>query len=360
MELLRTGRQQVAAGKYAEAVVALEQCVKLAPADPTANAELGWAAFKAKDLTKAEAATRKALAGKQSNDQRAATLYNLGRIANDGGGSIPSLAPLLESYRLRPNEVVRAHLHLAQPTLADALDPYVTHAASGPFASIAAYCKAAKPIVLDDSGHDFECGCNDIGTDGEPNPYEDNAKLKPKAVKLAAPYDKVVVFTRRCLGNDAAPIGKVMELEVGVKLARGWFVTAIDSADPNSHGGVDAHVASVTATDVIPGDKPELVVDYKIGGNYTHHDDESEWNAHAVVVIGISASGVPSATHPIVLDQTGPRRGGASFDLKPIAHRTLTWNKDGTAQLTGDPDWVDKLDPKLDAGLRGRHAVTFK
>ena len=155
-ESLRAGRAAEAQGKYAEAIAAFERCVELAPGDATALGELGWAAFEARDLPKAEAATRKALAG----GRRPALLYNLARIEELTGG--PDVVALYrESLELRPDEATRAHLRLLQPTLADAIDPFATRAMAGPYLSIAAACSGAPHTALDDSGHDFSCTCAD-------------------------------------------------------------------------------------------------------------------------------------------------------------------------------------------------------
>src|SRR5438309_158008 len=60
--LLDSGRKLEQRGKHAEAIAAYEEYLKAAPDDPVASGELGFAALQAKDLDKAEKATRHAIA----------------------------------------------------------------------------------------------------------------------------------------------------------------------------------------------------------------------------------------------------------------------------------------------------------
>src|SRR5215470_8030107 len=87
-KLLDKGRKLEQQGKHAEAIAAYEEYLKAAPDDPVANGELGFAALQARDLDKAEKATRLAIAharvGSFPRDRagraRGAALFNLGLI----------------------------------------------------------------------------------------------------------------------------------------------------------------------------------------------------------------------------------------------------------------------------------------
>lgn len=348
-EALRAGRQAEAAGNHAEAVTAFDRCVELAPADPTALGELGWAAFGARDLPKAEAATRKALAGKPAPAMRAALLYNLGRIGELTGNAdvVPSY---VESLHLRASEAARAHLRLLQPTLADAIDPFTTRPLAGPFASAAAACEGAPHTALDDTGHDFACTCGSV-VRGRANIYDGRLAYDGDAV-AGAPFEKALVRPRACVEQaERGVAGKLLEVVAVVQVGGKWFAGAIDSLDRNSHGGV---LARITSLAVAGG---QLRIDYSFGGNYQHRADDSTWRARAMVVIGVGSQG-PALTHPIVFEQTGIRRGAASFDQIAIA-RTLAFDKDGAIHIEGAPDGLDKLNAHLGSALRGTHPLAF-
>src|SRR5215470_3007299 len=106
--LLRKGRDLQGAKKYAEAIAAFEEALKLQPDDPTVLGELGWTAYLMKDYAKAKDATQKAIARQPAPNIRGAALYNLGLIDEAKGDTAGAVTAYTESLRARPNATVRA------------------------------------------------------------------------------------------------------------------------------------------------------------------------------------------------------------------------------------------------------------
>ena len=173
---LRTGRELQHKKKFTDAIAAFEQGLAVVADDATLLSELGWTAYLAKDLGKAEAATKKALAAQAAPNVRAATLYNLGLIAEAKSDKAAAAASYFESLRLRPNGAVRQALAKLDPGKAAAFDPFAPAKLQGPFESIAAFCKTtpAKETV-----GDFTIGCT-CGT-----------QLKAGKPKLSLPFEQV-------------------------------------------------------------------------------------------------------------------------------------------------------------------------
>jgi hypothetical protein len=107
---LSSGRKLARARKWGEAVIEFERALAAIPMDGRALSELGWAAFQAGDHTKARKANADAVKVTSDTRLKAASLYNLGRVAEaqrDAGAAVRSY---LESLALRPNRAVVARL----------------------------------------------------------------------------------------------------------------------------------------------------------------------------------------------------------------------------------------------------------
>jgi tetratricopeptide (TPR) repeat protein len=78
--------------------------------DARALSELGWAAFKAGDYDRALSANRDSVKAATEPRVKAASLYNLGRVAEACGDKPAAVGYYLQSIRLRPNDAVAARL----------------------------------------------------------------------------------------------------------------------------------------------------------------------------------------------------------------------------------------------------------
>ena len=113
--LIDDGRNLATANKLPAAIAKLEACIALIPDEPTALGELGFLAFRAKDLDKAERATRQAIASQAAPNLRGAVLYNLGLILEARKDTAGAIVAYSDSLRARPNGVVRAKLRGLNP-----------------------------------------------------------------------------------------------------------------------------------------------------------------------------------------------------------------------------------------------------
>jgi len=335
-EQLKKGRALEANGKHVEAAAALEAALRAVPDDPAALAELGWVQYKQRDLKKAEASTRAALAAllkgsapdednapfvTPSRIARGEVLYNLGRILEDGSDKPGAIKAYHDAHVAYPRGIVRDQLARLDAAAAAELEPYRPEKMQGPFASIDAFCKSAEKA----STGDCECG----------------HALKSEAKRtLAAPFEQVAVFPRRHCGD-----GSDQELDLAVKVAAGWYVTDTAPSETNSSpdhcGEAEWRFKGATMA------RSTLRLEYTTKANCNHKANDWGWDERATIAIGVGPSGTPSATPPII----------STWDSLPERSHTikvkLTWS-DGAVEVAG------KFAHKPDAqNLAGKHPLVF-
>ena len=144
---LRAGRAHAKARRWGEAVAEFEAALVAIPMDDRALSELGWAAFQAGDHAKAEKANADSVRVSSQPELKAASLYNLGRVAEAGDDKERAAALYAESFALRPNKTVASRLvALGKPAPASPSDPAALATDNTP-------CRA--PV----EGPDLVCGC---------------------------------------------------------------------------------------------------------------------------------------------------------------------------------------------------------
>ncbi len=113
---LRAGRTHAKAKRWGEAVAEFEAALVAIPMDDRALSELGWAAFQAGDHVKAEKANADSVRVSSQPELKAASLYNLGRVAEARGDRDRAAALYADSLVLRPNKtVVKRLVALGKP-----------------------------------------------------------------------------------------------------------------------------------------------------------------------------------------------------------------------------------------------------
>lgn len=113
---LRAGQNKEANQNLLEAITEFEAALKVIPGDPIALSELGWAWFQVGDLAKAKKVNAQALTASVSPQQRAAVLYNMGRVAESEQDTKAATGLYRQSIAARPSTVVEARLaDLAKP-----------------------------------------------------------------------------------------------------------------------------------------------------------------------------------------------------------------------------------------------------
>ncbi len=360
-ELLEQGRKLEQQGHADDALAAFEACVALAPDDPVANAELGWAAYETKDYAKAEDATRHAIAhaatgafvGDPDARPRAAALFNLGQILEARGAAKEAAAAYADALRARVTRAARTRLEVLDPATAAQLDPLAPVALAGPFSSLADACRDAQKRA----GGDPDAAWGESGSCAN----LDMIKLDATA-KLAAPFEQLVAFQMSARSD----------LDLAVKLPAGWYMFAIVGKQDRwtSHcGGTTFHVRTVTQ---LKRQVPELHVEYTSSDDACSHDGNGHsrtwgWDEHGVVAIGVGASQRPSAT-PAIATKLGEWEQWDSQHKQVLtdAALSLAWAKDGALAVTGHVDHPamtaaqpllpDDLDPER---VLGHHVLTF-
>src|SRR5689334_17381236 len=77
---LKEGRRLSRAKDWPGAIKAFERALAVSPDDARVLADLGWVAFQANDLVRADSANKRALANAKEPQLRAPILYNVGRV----------------------------------------------------------------------------------------------------------------------------------------------------------------------------------------------------------------------------------------------------------------------------------------
>jgi tetratricopeptide (TPR) repeat protein len=108
---LRAGRKRSQEARWGEAVSEFEAALAALPMNGRALSELGWAAFQAGDYDKAREANASAIRVASGRAVKAASLYNLGRVAEATGKHDEAARHYAESLRLRPNDTVARRLN---------------------------------------------------------------------------------------------------------------------------------------------------------------------------------------------------------------------------------------------------------
>lgn len=325
--LLDKGRKLEQQGKHAEAIVAFEEYLKSKPDDPVGNAELGWAAYGAKNYVKAEAATRRAIAHAPKpmyvtdphGRTRGAAFYNLGMIQEAQGKPKDAAVSYSESVKARPSRMVREKLQKLDRAAAATVDALAPQRLLGPFPTIRDACRQTLKLAAADADTDWGGGnhCGNLET------------IPITTSKLAAPYLEVAAFQMIARSD----------LDIAVRLQDGWYLLEVvgKQARWTTHcGGTRFHVQAISS---LKRAVPELRVEYTSqGGRCFHHGQghtrEWGWEERGIVVIGVGPSRKPSAVPPV------PTRvvEWDELDDEPRMHRTdatlsLTWRTDGALDV---------------------------
>src|ERR1700733_8677658 len=329
-QFVEQGQQLAGRGKLAEAIAAYEAALVLAPDEPIALAELGLAQFRAKDLAKADATTREAIAHATDPSVRAGALYNLGKIQEAEHDKLAAVASYSESLRARPNGVVREQLATLDHALAATFDPFAPTRMAGPFETIDAFC-SAQPV------EDRECECDHTQT------------IAHGAGKPRAPFEQIELIRRTCGGNELA-----------VKIAAGWYVTQLDVASPNFSQGHCGRGEWVFVGVTMHGAR--AAIEYRTSGRCSHHDQDWGWDERSFVVVGVGRSGAVTASPPITTKLVEWNASAAKPDpqSRTAIMLTVRWAASAFA-LSGTIATNENVGPTVDAvaDRLGVHALVF-
>jgi len=158
---LSRGRKLAAKKEWKKAAGELEAALKAIPNDGRALSELGWVAFQAGDYDRARAVNAASVKYAAGARVKAASLYNLGRVAEAQGKQKEAAEHYRESLRLRPgNKVVvkrLAHLGEDAPEVGD-FDGKVSSECNAPVPRGAlCSCESSALGTEDDETTGYEC-----------------------------------------------------------------------------------------------------------------------------------------------------------------------------------------------------------
>jgi Tetratricopeptide repeat len=234
---LGRGRALARTDDWAGAVAAFDRALQVAPGDPTALSELGWAALHAGDLDRAEQASAAAVAAATGRPRlEAASRYNLGRVREARGDPAGAASAYRASLALRPSRTVARHLQAleageAGPGAASGsgaasdsdsdsgADPDAgDDAVAGPYPDLAAYCDL-RALADDDTA----ATCT-----GDPGVAAGPTRLAAPSAPLRAAR---VVGVRGALGD--------VTCELALETAAGWWIAGAVPCRTDTAAGRD-------------------------------------------------------------------------------------------------------------------------
>src|SRR5262245_6039844 len=162
---LKSGRAHATARRWGEASAEFEKALAAVPMDDRALSELGWAALQAGDYDAAEKASADSVRVSSTPEVKAASLYNLGRVAEAKNDKDRAAALYADSLVLRPNKtVVKRLVALGKPVPAtgpmqSGEDTPCTEAVAGPDL----VCSCLKKLEPTQEDFDIECTIGSVG-----------------------------------------------------------------------------------------------------------------------------------------------------------------------------------------------------
>ncbi len=167
---LSAGRKLAAREEWKKAAAELELALKAIPDDGRALSELGWVAFQAGDYDRARTVNAASVRFAAQAVVKAASLYNLGRVAEAQGNQKQAAEHYRESLRLRPgNKAVTkrlAHLGETPPEVGE-FDGKAQSECSAPVAKDQlCSCESADLGDPEDEGVELACDVEDAPLPG--------------------------------------------------------------------------------------------------------------------------------------------------------------------------------------------------
>lgn len=271
-EHLAAGRKAVKAKDYAAGIAAFEAALTIDANNASALGELGWAAYNAGDLDKAERFTRQAITAASQDKTRGAVLYNLGRILEDRGQKDEAAVAYQRSLQLRPNDTVSGRLTALQAGGA-AVEDHGCDLARREGSPPQDLCKAfAATLTPDELFESQSCLPSDVElsetvVDAAGVPYGGEPRTKI-ALDLGDGARVTTFGVERMMTSG----GGTTEVYLAVLFGDRWFTTLLGAEYNPGVGyiGESLVVDSITAQELVGGGRPEVVVTF----TWDHHDGD--------------------------------------------------------------------------------------
>jgi hypothetical protein len=396
VSLLESGRDLHEKKDYAGAMKAFQEALTVAPDDPRALSELGWAAFFAKDLDLAESSTRKALERATEPYLKASAYYNLGRIQEERGAPKDAVVSYRRSLEHRLNATVKARLAKLDAAAAAAFEILGIAPLRGPFVSLEGFCdtsrKRARPQKIrcdpgpTDLGEAYK-GPLRLTTPDAPylavrvlatsraalDPSTKATPKNPSSIPNSQPSPSTTTDTTSNSPveiADAPPIGAgLTSYHLATRTRLGWFIAedVVSTYNPGAFGITEnVEVKELAVRDEIPGGAPEILfrtVHYRGDSNMSVNELE-EYVDETLLLCGVGPTDKPSCTRPIPIafsEHVGlisPELDDPSVkhNLRDTKGRlSLHFLPSGELEIKGDP----KALPDALKSLLGKHMLRF-
>ena len=347
---LKQGRALESKKDWKGAIAAFQVCIAADANHPKALSEMGWAAYNDKDLPTAATFTQRAVTAAVNPDQKGASLYNLGLIAEARGDKTAAIAAYTNSIKERQNTTVRARLATLDAKAAAALDPFIPQPMGDPDESIESFCKrenASNKLIAADFDKDYDNDVPKMKCKCSAKPVE-----KGKVKSAPAPYLAIRVFQSECERGGGMSDMAFQNVYLGVQTAAGWFTQELVSVEQRHYCEENFTLDSLKVGDFVPGGAPEIAVRWSQNGGC--RTGESSSSTH-LRVAGIGASGKPSITPTIDLakEESGATDDGEEAKA-PSVDTLLEANFDKAGQLVITNGHGAKKDSSL-----GPHTLVF-
>jgi tetratricopeptide (TPR) repeat protein len=292
---LDAGRKAVKAKDYETGITELEAAVAINPFHGKSLGELGWAYFNAGKLDQAQARLELALKYADNDASRGAVLYNLGRVAEAKADVALAIELYTRSLAVRPNDTVAARLSTLGGT------PPAPNAVLATTHSTCGFERKGPPPA-----HLCWAELLELGQDvNDPSADDNNYACEYGRTELDAAGGAVSAGGEATVYDLTLDGGKVMatvysyrdfedyvEVFVLAVVVDGVLYTApLTSVGHPGVGYADENLNSVTlrAEDLIPGGRPELIVEWDIQGHDMDPgiDEEELWSSKHIAVVSV-------------------------------------------------------------------------
>jgi hypothetical protein len=288
---LARGRKLHGGKDYGGAVAAFEEALAARPDDVRALVELGWAAFHAGDLARAEVELRAAIERASEPRLAGSAWYNLGRVLEQKGAVPDAIAAYEKSLGAREHAAVRKRLEALRGTAgtagAVASGAVQVDALAGPFVDIAAFCSERSGDEVD-AAH----VCSP-----QVEPQEGSLAIVLPAAPLPKPMlDLRFVATTNTVDETA--------YHLAIQTAAGWFVLSDIAMATNDvgFGHVVSHLG-VELVELAAGGTPELLVRVDSASEIDKGTREASYSIDSFRrLCGFGATRRPSCTEEIPVE----------------------------------------------------------
>ncbi|MBN1612745.1 MAG: hypothetical protein JW940_39345 [Polyangiaceae bacterium] len=283
---LAQGRRQHQHKDYAGAVASFRKAYSARPGDAGALAELGYAAYFAKDLDLAETATRAALghAGIYQNELRGAALYNLGLILEASGRKTEAILSYSESFLQRPSTAAKTRLTALDPVASESVLAFRGHSLHGPIPTLFELCRDPEVTL---------CSIPDAPEGFEP------LLAGPSSLPPQPPYRDI-----RVVGTRSGPFGSHA---LAIRTSAGWYTHGLFGTNMAVTGASSsgAEIKSLRYENVVGGKPSEIVLSYEFSsasGGASPDRGNSSSTEFAMLICGLDRRAAPVCLDPLVLE----------------------------------------------------------